>query len=630
MDLDHSYFTGISCSSASFCIALEAGGGILTSTNPTGGSGSWSAATVEESGHVLDEVSCVAESLCVIGNNDGSVITSTDPTGGAAAWTATHLDVGSNSLTGVSCASEALCVGIDDAGNVVTATDPAGGASAWTETNVDRHGLDGVSCPSTSLCVAVDEAGDVLTSTEPAGGSSAWHFANVDGTIPLDGVSCASVSLCVAIDSEGDVVTSTDPTGGAGAWMAAQIAGSGRLRGISCPSEKLCVVTADGAVLTSTNPAGGADAWNSTSFGVGRSISCPSMALCVAVGGDDAATSTNPTGGESAWTRAYLGGEGAFPQINELDEISCAQSGLCVATTYGGNGSPGNVMVSSSSTGGAQAWIENNVYGVPLEPPNPILPLEGVELTGVSCVPGVCAVVDVNGRVMVGTPSMVPVNTALPVLSGTPAVGQTLSCSEGSWSGDPTPTLSYQWLRGGTPIGGANASTYVVQATDQGQELACEVMATNSAGQVSATSNRLQVPAAQVVGGGGSQGTVSNAFVLNGIECMARRGTIKLTLTLPEPGTLQIVGRATVAHLASAAHAKRKRQSKRTLLVARLHLTISKAGRITVMLAPTASAKTILVQQNKLRATVTITYMPEGGKPRSIVRTVTFRLKRRR
>jgi beta-glucanase (GH16 family) len=92
--------------------------------------------------------------------------------------------------------------------------------------------------------------------------------------------------------------------------------------------------------------------------------------------------------------------------------------------------------------------------------------------------------------------AMAPVNTAAPTMSGTPAVGQALACSTGSWSGDPAPTLSYAWLSDGSPIGGASASpAYTVQSADQGHALSCRVRGTNTAGSASALSNALLIPA---------------------------------------------------------------------------------------------------------------------------------------
>ncbi len=87
-----------------------------------------------------------------------------------------------------------------------------------------------------------------------------------------------------------------------------------------------------------------------------------------------------------------------------------------------------------------------------------------------------------------------PVNTAGPVASGTPAVGKTLSCAIGSWTGEPTPTYTYAWLRNGVAIAGANGSLYGVQTADQGTGLACKVTATNKHGSASAVSNTLTVP----------------------------------------------------------------------------------------------------------------------------------------
>jgi len=89
-----------------------------------------------------------------------------------------------------------------------------------------------------------------------------------------------------------------------------------------------------------------------------------------------------------------------------------------------------------------------------------------------------------------------PVNTAAPVVSGTPAVGKTLSCATGTWTGSPTLSYTYAWLRNGAAIAGASASTYVVQTADQGTGLACKVTATNKSASASAVSNTLTVPVA--------------------------------------------------------------------------------------------------------------------------------------
>jgi Carboxypeptidase regulatory-like domain len=85
-------------------------------------------------------------------------------------------------------------------------------------------------------------------------------------------------------------------------------------------------------------------------------------------------------------------------------------------------------------------------------------------------------------------PAVAPANTGLPVVSGTPTVGDTLSCSSGSWTGHPAPTFTYEWLRDGIPIPGATTSSYVAQSADEGRSVACEVFAKNAAGKKRATS----------------------------------------------------------------------------------------------------------------------------------------------
>ena len=69
-----------------------------------------------------------------------------------------------------------------------------------------------------------------------------------------------------------------------------------------------------------------------------------------------------------------------------------------------------------------------------------------------------------------------------PVLSGTPAVGQTLGCSTGGWAGEPS-EFDYVWLRDGRPIESQTGSIYVVRGVDRGHSLSCRVTANVGAGQ---------------------------------------------------------------------------------------------------------------------------------------------------
>jgi hypothetical protein len=93
-----------------------------------------------------------------------------------------------------------------------------------------------------------------------------------------------------------------------------------------------------------------------------------------------------------------------------------------------------------------------------------------------------------------------PVNTVAPVVSGTATVGQTLTTTNGTWTGAPAPTFTYQWQRVTTNISGATSSTYVLVAADVGNTIRCVVTATNPLGAVSANSNATAAVAATVPG----------------------------------------------------------------------------------------------------------------------------------
>ena len=84
-----------------------------------------------------------------------------------------------------------------------------------------------------------------------------------------------------------------------------------------------------------------------------------------------------------------------------------------------------------------------------------------------------------------------PVKTAEPTITGTPAQGQTLTASQGTWDNSPT-TFTYEWLRcppsGGASDGsdcasiGATSASYVVAAGDVGFRLRVKVTASNADG----------------------------------------------------------------------------------------------------------------------------------------------------
>ncbi len=306
-------------------------------------------------------VSCPSASLCVAVGGGNTIASSTRPAGGSDEWRAIYPGSGpaapnQRQIRAVSCPSAQLCVAVTFEGLVYTSTNPSGGVGAWQMTDLAAVGpnlhLYGLSCPTASFCAASAGAAKVLTTTDPTGGAGAWHLTELEGPMELRGISCASAALCVAVGDDGDnirpevgdqavVVASTAPL--AGLWGKATLPGHGNLFGVACPSTGLCLSgDALGNLLVATNPVGGAAAWRRTDGGGSVQITdaeCLSASLCLAIDNNgDVLASTDPTGGAAAWTFTnlvpYPGIEGGGP--NHLFAASCPERDFCAASGSGG------------------------------------------------------------------------------------------------------------------------------------------------------------------------------------------------------------------------------------------------------------------------------------------------------
>lgn len=88
-------------------------------------------------------------------------------------------------------------------------------------------------------------------------------------------------------------------------------------------------------------------------------------------------------------------------------------------------------------------------------------------------------------------PEGVPENTAAPVISGTPVVDQTLSCTTGTWTGDAPISYTYQWLADGDEIDAATDDEFLLTGNETSDMITCRVTATNAAWLTHALSNEL-------------------------------------------------------------------------------------------------------------------------------------------
>jgi hypothetical protein len=106
-----------------------------------------------------------------------------------------------------------------------------------------------------------------------------------------------------------------------------------------------------------------------------------------------------------------------------------------------------------------------------------------------------------SGVLSWATPTLTPTaptNNTLPLVTGTPTVGETLQSTTGTWSGYPAPSYGYQWVRGAsTDIVGATSANYQLTDAEFNTTVKCRVTATNTAGTASETS----APTANIAAG---------------------------------------------------------------------------------------------------------------------------------
>lgn len=106
-------------------------------------------------------------------------------------------------------------------------------------------------------------------------------------------------------------------------------------------------------------------------------------------------------------------------------------------------------------------------------------------------------VISVYAKSGAGTASAAtaPDNTVAPVASGDLDIGDTVSVTTGTWTGNPTPALTYQWQvsdgESWEDIEGATSNELVLTEALYEEDVRCVVTGTNVLGTDTATSNPL-------------------------------------------------------------------------------------------------------------------------------------------
>jgi hypothetical protein len=216
-----------------------------------------------------------------------------------------------------------------------------------------------------------------------------------------------------------------------------------------------------------------------------------------------------------------------------------------------------------------------------------------------------------------------PLNQALPAISGTADEGQTLSCSDGTWSGRGL-AFSREWLRDGTPVAGATANSYLLTAADATHQVACRVTATDPDGTASATSAAVTPtakPVPVVVPPKDTTPPTSTIVVPKQKLANVLKKGLKFTLSCNEPCTLTAVLKA------SYSAPKRSGKAAKTLTIATKRVTITKAGKVTVTFKFNKKAKKALAKIKKVKFTLTVTAKDGAGNTKRYTKSATLKRK---
>ncbi len=231
-------------------------------------------------------------------------------------------------------------------------------------------------------------------------------------------------------------------------------------------------------------------------------------------------------------------------------------------------------------------------------------------------------------------------------LSGSPAVGNALTCTIGEWSGKPTPSFSIQWLLDGTPIAGATGTTYTVPLADENHFISCEVAGTNEYGSETATSSSVYISTVSKVTSKGevsktptegegesTSKPVSAAEILSRLNnellrlqhAVRLRGlrkhrTYAFSFNSPTGGTLEYSW-----YLARKGAALSKAGAKKPLLVARATASFTGPAKKTIVLHLTSAGLRLLRTSQTVRLTGKGVFLRSGLKPVSWLKT--FELK---
>jgi hypothetical protein len=184
-----------------------------------------------------------------------------------------------------------------------------------------------------------------------------------------------------------------------------------------------------------------------------------------------------------------------------------------------------------------------------------------------------------------------------PTISGTPAVGDTLTCNLGVTL-PAGASATYAWTRDNTTIATATAATYLVAAADETHHLYCRATISGDGGTASSISAYVAVPSETI-------GTVAETVVRKA-SAVSRTVSTKITCSPQASTSCVITLRLTVneaivrgrAHLAA---------SDREVAVGSSTTRIAPGATTKAAVQLNATGRQMLADKGRLTATLTVT-----------------------
>jgi hypothetical protein len=323
-------------------------------------------------------------------------------------------------ITVCACAAGPLSAIVPSSGSVAGA-DTTQPATPVDSTANDNFLVD-VACSNPTDCMAVGYANTAAAADDSTYQTLAEHWdgtswtltptPNLGSTDQFSGVSCVSPTFCTAVGRylSGTTPTPLVETWDGSAWTASPYvrgpvgSRSNSFEGVSCATTTNCVAV---GVTSGSSQAPLIESWRNgswtiatgaslppgTSFAGLQSVSCASTTTCVAVGSRESASPrTAHTFAESMNGSTWSVGSTLDPgtNSNQLSEVSCPTTTLCLATGLG-LGSDGTAENLTEAWNGS-VW--SSAAAPDLDP-------EGSRFMGVSCVSSVdCVVAGVSATAM--------------------------------------------------------------------------------------------------------------------------------------------------------------------------------------------------------------------------------------